>query len=272
MSMKFIQGETSYEEYIKTRKENNKYIAKIAIVTHLLQKKANGEEITFVDELQLVSIINITTLTGKLDEFFAVSTSVLMNHICQARAREKGSICKDCYAANGVNRFSSLCQALEINHLILNNFEISEEAWATLALPSTNGKFRIESHGDTESATCAINYIRIIKSHKWLTFGVWTKNINHYRVAFNREGKPDNMIFIISSPYENVTIEVPEDMVHYVDHVFTVFTLEFAKANKIVINCGKYDPDTLEMIDHHCKNCLLCYTYGTTFYINELKK
>lgn len=270
--MKFIQGETKYEDYISGRKEYKTYIAKMAIVNFFREKKAKGEEITFADQLRLVSLINVTTLTGKLEGFYAISTNVLMNPCCQARARIDGCICKDCYAAAGVNRFSTLCQALEVNYIILNEFDISEEAWATLDIPSTNGKSRIESHGDTATVTCSMNYVRIVRSHGMLVFGVWGKNVNHYRVAFSREGKPANMIFILSSEFVNVVAEVPEDMVQYVDHVFTVFTLEFAKANKITINCGKYDPDTLEMIDHHCKNCLLCYTYGTTFYINELKK
>ena len=268
---KFIQGVTKYEEYIEGRKENAKYLAKKAIVNALLEKKERGEEITLVDQMMLVQQINVSTLTGKLEGFYSVSTNVLMNQLCQARAKDCKGICKDCYAAAGVNRFGYLCMALEINHLILNNFLICEEAWSTLQLPSTNGKFRIESHGDTASSTCAINYLRIIKSHRFLDVSIWSKNIAHYRVAFAKEGKPSNCTFIYSSLYVNEVAEVPDDMVEYVDHVFTVFTKKYALENHIEINCGKYD-ENLEMIDQKCRTCMRCYIKGTEFYINELIK
>ena len=268
----FINGITDYNEWIQNRKENKVYISKMAIVNYYLAKQERGEKLTFTDYVHLVSCVNISALTGKLEDFYAISTSVLMNKTCQGRARIEGSICKDCYACKGVCRFSALAQSLEINYIILNRFLIPEEAWATLAIPSVNGKSRIESHGDTDSATCARNYLRIIKSHSFLTFGVWTKNINHYRVAFAKEnGKPVNMIFIISSIYENVVMEVPEDMVEYVDHVFTVYTLEYAREHGIIINCGLYD-ENYKPIEHKCRNCMRCYVHGTEFYLNELKK
>ena len=268
---RFINGVTDYEEYIKTRHPNANYLSKKAIVMAMLEKKERGEEITIVDQMMLVQCIQISQLTGKLDGFYAISTSVMMNEICQERAKLEGCICKECYAAACLNRFSNLCMALEINHLILNNFLICTEAWATLMIPSTNGKARIEAHGDTASSTCAINYIRIIKTHSFLEFGVWTKNLNHYRVAFNKEGKPANCRFIYSSMEINVPAEVPTDMVEYVDHVFTVYTKEYAIEHHIRINCGQYD-ENLDLIDQKCRACRRCYTAATEFYINELLK
>lgn len=268
---RFINGVTNYEEYIENRMENNTYLSKKAIVMAMLEKKERGEEITIVDQMMLVQCIQISQLTGKLDGFYAISTSVMMNEICQERAKLEGCICKECYAAACLNRFSNLCMALEINHLILNNFLISAEAWATLMIPSTNGKARIEAHGDTASSTCAINYIRIIKTHSFLEFGVWTKNLNHYRVAFNKEGKPANCRFIYSSMEINVPAEVPADMIEYVDHVFTVYTKEYAIEHHIRINCGQYD-ENLDLIDQKCRTCMRCYTAATEFYINELLK
>lgn len=268
---RFINGVTNYEEYIENRKENSIYLSKKAIVMQMLEKKERGEEITLVDQMMLVQCIQVSKLTGKLDGYYAISSSVMMNPICQERARKEGCICKECYSAACLNRYGNLCMSLEINHLILNNFLISTEAWATLMIPSTNGKARIEAHGDTASSTCAINYVRIIKSHSFLEFGVWTKNLNHYRIAFNKEGKPSNCRFIYSSIEINVPSEVPADMVEYVDHVFTVYTKEYAIEHKIHINCGRYD-ENLEMIDQKCRTCMRCYTAGTEFFINELLK
>lgn len=267
--MKFIQGETNYAEYIKDRNPNKRYIAKRAIVSHYLSKKERGEEITFADQLHLVSIINVSELTGKLEDIWGISSNVLMNPTCQCRAKLKDCICDECYAAAGVNRWSSLCQALEINHIIFNNFDICEEAWATLPIPSINGEARIESHGDAAGSMAAINYLRIVKTHSYLYFSVMTKSVPFYRIAFHVVGKPVNMDFTISSMFINKVAEVPEDMVEYVDHVFTVYRLAYAKEHKININCGTYID--WEQIDHKCKNCMKCYG-SKEFYLNELLK
>ena len=271
MKKRFINGETDYNEYVEGRVENSVYLSKKAIVMNLLAKKDRGEEITLVDQMMLVSCIQVSKLTGKLESFYSISTSVMMNPLCQARAREDGCICKECYAASCLNRYSALAMALEINFLILNNFLISEEAWRTLSIPSTNGKTRLEAHGDTASSTCAINYCRIMKSHLFLEFGVWTKNLNHYRVAFNKEGKPVNCRFIYSSSRINEIVEIPNDMKDYIDHVFTVYTKEYVIEHGINVNCGEYD-ENLVIINQKCRGCMKCYTAGTEFYVSELLK
>lgn len=263
---RFIQGITNYEEWRDHEKDNSLYKKRMAVISELLPKKDN---LTFADEVRLVMSIAVSSLTGKLEDFYAISTSVLMNPICQARAKCKDCICKDCYAAAGVARFSGLCQGLETNYLILNNFLISEEAWALLPIPSINTFARIESHGDVATEICAINYRRIVASHSHLTFGVWSKNLNIWERVLVAEGKPDNMKFIASSPIVNVMMEIPETMRKYVDHVFTVYDSEHAKLHNIQINCGTWNANDL---DHRCKLCMRCYIDGTEYYINELKK
>lgn len=268
--MKFINGVTNYDEWRDHEKDFNTYKAKMAVVSEMLAKKEKGEPLTFADEIRLVQCVNVSALTGKLEDFYSVSTSVLMNPICQARAKVKGCICEKCYAANNVAARSGLCQCLEVNYIILTNFLISEEAWALLTIPSINGKSRIESHGDTASAPHAINYTRIMASHEYVDFGVFGKNLEHYNRAFKMEGKPNNCIFIASSPMINKVMEVPEEYVWYVDKVFTVVTPEFAKANGIVINCGTWEEGKL---NHKCKLCLRCYNKANRdFYIYELLK
>ncbi len=268
--MKFINGVTNYDEWRDHAKDYETYKQRMAVISEMLAKKERGEKLTFADEVRLVGQVVVSALTGKLEDFYSVSTSVLMNPCCQARARMDGCICKECYAANNVSRFGTLAQALETNYLILNNFIISPEAWETLAIPSINGKARTESHGDTASVVCAINHTRIVASHSWLVFGTWTKNLTHYKPVFEAEGKPDNMIFIASSPMTNIQMEIPEPMRPYVDHRFTVCEEEFAKAHGIQINCGTWKQDKL---DHKCKNCMRCYDrFNTEFDIWELKK
>ena len=266
--MKFIHGVTNYEEWRNHDKDNKKYLERMEIIKDLLHKK---DSLTFSEEVLLASLIVVSALTGKLEDFYSISTSVLMNPICQARANFKDCICAFCYAAAGVARFSGLCQGLETNYIILNNFKLSEDALATVKIPSMNDAARIESHGDSATEICATNHSRLVASHKQLTFGVWSKNLAFYKNVFDREGKPNNMIFIASSPIINKPIEISEEMKWYVDHVFTVYEKEYAKQHGIKINCGKWVK--AETLDHRCKLCMKCYNNGNKdYYINELLK
>lgn len=244
-------------------KRNKPFNMKRLVLIAMLEKAVSGETLTLADEIRLVQCIHVSALTGKLDDFYSISSSVAENPICKARAKNKCSICHECYAAESVGYRSNLRLALLINHIIMNCFDIPADAWRVLSIPSVNGKARIESHGDVASVTASDNVVKIIISHEWLTFGVWTKNHGFYYRSFVKYGKPRNMIFIVSSDCLNVAIELPENIRPYVDHVFTVYTLEYVKAHNIDIHCGY----------HQCKNCLLCYTKGNTkFYVNEILK
>ena len=261
MKKKFQNGVTNYEEYkADFIKENKQYLQRQAVIDSMAGKK----DLTLAEEVALVQCIGVSELSGKLKGFWAVSTSVLKNARCQARARVHGCICKDCYAAAGASRYDGLALVLDINFQIMNRWRISAAAWATLQIPSINCKARIESHGDVATVCAAVNNVRIIKSHPWLTFGVWTKNADLYKAAFKEEGgKPANMVFLVSSPMENEVFEVPEDLKQYVDHVFTVYTPAYIAEHGIVINCG----------GRKCADCMRCYTLGNTdYYISEQKK
>lgn len=264
---KFIQGVTNYEEWRNHAKDSKVYKARMALISELLPKKNN---LSVLDQYRLANAIAVSELTGKLEDYYAISTSVLMNPLCQGRAKCDNCICKDCYAAAGVSRFSGLAQAVETNYLILNNFLLDEEVLSTVAIPSINGEARIEAHGDSASEICSINYNRVVKGHRHLTFGVWSKNLKFYQAAFEAEGKADNMVFIASSPIVNKVMEIQEDCKWFVDKIMTIFTEEYAREHNIQINCGTWDTGAL---DHRCKLCHRCYDLqNKEFYINELKK
>lgn len=269
---KFIQGITNYDEWRDHAKDNAKYIERMRIISELLAKQDKDGKLSLADYYLLASIIQVSKLTGKLEDYYAVSTSVLMNELCQKRARIPGSICEKCYAAEGAQRFSGLCQCLETNHIILNNFLFPEEALATIAIPSTNGDARVEAHGDAATQICGINHTRIIRSHKHLDFALFTKNNWLYDPVFDAEGKPENMNYIISSPTINKVMEIPETSKKYVDIVFTVVTPEYAKENNIEINCGTWEVTAL---DHRCWKCRRCYlpiNEKRPLYVYELLK
>jgi hypothetical protein len=265
--MRFINGITNYDEWRDHAKDNNKYKERMSLISELLPKKDN---LSVNDQYRLAAAIAVSALTGKLEDFYGISTSVLMNQICQARAKCNGCICKDCYAAAGASRFSGLTQALETNYLILNNFILDEEVLASVPIPSTNGKARIESHGDAATEICAINHRRMVASHRHLICAVFSKNLYLYKNPLDAEGKPDNMIFISSSPIVNEIMEIPNDCKWFVDKVFTVYEPEYVREHGIKINCGTWNAGDL---DHRCKLCMRCYDLeNKDFYINELKK
>lgn len=252
--MKFINGKTNYAEWRDHTKDSAKYLGRVALIEAGIQSLA--------DEVKLVNAVNVSKMGGKLEGYYSVSTSVLMNPICQKRAQVPGSICAQCYAATYAAMRNELNQALETNFRILNEMLISETAWATLTWPTTNGDGRIESFGDVASVTAARNYLRIIKTHPWINFGVWTKNVPLWIRAFDLEGgKPANMKFIVSSPIVNERVAIPEEWLPYVDHRFTVYAKDYAEEHDVLINCG----------GKKCMTCRNCYGDGP-FDIAELLK
>lgn len=251
---KFINGVTNYNEWRDHAKDNKRYLERMALIS--LGCKS------ILDELRLVQAVNVSAMSGKLEGFWSVSTSVLMNPICQQRAKDPDSICHDCYAAVTASGRSGLTQALETNYRILNDFLISEDAWRTLNWPTSNGHARVESFGDAATVTCTRNYLRIENSHSHIKFGVWTKNVPLWIPAFELEGgKPKNMKFIVSSPIINMPMEIPDEWLPYIDHRFTVYTEEYAREHGIEINCG----------GRKCMTCMNCYEDGP-FDIAELMK
>ena len=237
---KFINGKTNYEEWRDHSCDNAQCKARMAIIEKGISSLA--------DEMRMVQAVHISEMSGKLEGYYSLSTSVLMNPICQARARVPGSICAKCYAANTASRYNHLMQCLETNYLIMNGFLISETAWATLSWPTTNGDARIESFGDVATVTCAQNYLRIIKSHPWLNFGVWTKNTAIWNEAIHLEGgKPSNMKYVISSTCVDVPDELDAETAELADHRFTVYSNDGEH-----INCG----------GRKCATCRKCYGNG----------
>lgn len=196
----------------------------------------------------------------KMEDIQSVSTSVLVNPICQFRRQCPGSICERCYANNLCRMRKSLDEHLRQNFFKLNKRLLTEKEAKAVEIKSYLG--RIESFGDVASVTQARNYIRIIKAHPKTRFGIWSKNWGIWLVAFKKEGKPKNCTFVLSSMEVNKIDEVNPRMKPYVDHVFTVFGKEL------------YDgviaehPET-ECAGLSCNACRKCYHKNTSFYINE---
>lgn len=186
---------------------------------------------------------------AKLAGMESTSSSNLVNKFCQENQQITDSICFHCFAAALMNARGSMKKPYTINFLLLN-FQVLP----ICILPMINRQYeRIESFGDVASVIQATNYINLTQAHEInrnCRFGVWSKNAYMYFVVFDRQGKPNNVSFGVSSLFINHENWIPKKYIHYVDFLFTVFDSVQAAAEKgLSINCGA----------RHCLSCLRCY-------------
>ena len=203
--------------------------------------------------------VHITTkMNGKMEGMMSLSTSPLLNPICQARRFCDGSICVKCYAGAMCGRFSGLAKVLEKNTEVLTTTEIPTEEF-----PLVNAHaFRLESFGDVQNEIQVKNYFNFCRRNRRTLFAAWTKNYSIYNdVIESGVKKPNNLILIISSPMINQEADL--SLCPHADKVFTVYDKEYAKKNNVVINCGA----------RSCLSCMQCYSRtGSPTIINELLK
>lgn len=200
----------------------------------------------------------------KMEGIQSISTSCVHNPICQRRQQDPMSVCSHCYA----QRLCSFRKNLD-THLVDNYQELTTHLLTpteAAAVPVTSLIARIESFGDVANVVQARNYIRIIRAHKWIRFGIWSKNLGIWAAAFKIEGKPRNCTYVHSSMNVNYADGIPYWAAKFVDHVFTVWDKE--TYSKILEKNPKSECAGLS-----CAQCQKCYkkasAKGGSFYINE---
>ena len=206
--------------------------------------------------------------TGKMVEMGSLSSSPVLNPLCQKRAENPALICSKCFSLAMQKRFgkdSGLAKKLENNSELLSGSILSDEQF-----PDINGGiktwkyFRLEAFGDLINAIHAINYFRFCELNPETRFTLWTKN-PHFIASAIKKGysKPENLTIIYSSPCLN---HCANDSIFkifpFIDKVFTVYDKKTAKANGVEINCGA----------RKCATCLNCYKANGIKFINELLK
>lgn len=243
---------------------NDKLLANvIAIVEQSYTRELTEIEYSFlVSCVWIVEHHNTEKSKSKLDGIKSISTCCLDNDFCLFRMNDCNSICHDCYAGTQQERQHGLQEHNIVNGIILRNVAIPAKYWKQLAL--FNESFaRIESFGDVANETQTENYIEIMRAFENTTFAAWTKNVVIWFNALEKAGKPENMVFVVSSCHKNVVINLAEKYAKYVDHVFTVYEKECIIKNNIGINCG----------GRACKECIAakknCYFRNTEYHIRE---
>lgn len=204
--------------------------------------------------------------SGKMSGMVSISTSVLLNKICQFRQQQPGSVCGKCYSQAYNMYRHSLAAKLEKNHHLY-----TEKIIPYSLIPILNYSYvRFEAFADLNNVTQAINYLNIVKKNKHCNFAIWSKNPGILYAAYKKFHfkRFKNLIVNYSSEFINkpnteiVKQFIMKDGKSMINHVFTVFTAAYAIANNIVIHCG----------NSICIQCLRCYMRKSGVYVNEILK
>lgn len=213
-----------------------------------------------INSLHIVHHKNTETRKSKLAGINSLSTSCRDNCFCIERIKKTDCICAHCYADTQQKTQLALQDRNTINGIILRNIVIPVKYWKKYVNPSDISKFfRIESFGDVANKTQAINYINFMLAFPRVHFAVWTKNTGIWYFAMQETGKPENMVYIVSSEKVNVPNNHTEKTFGKVDHVFTVYDKQFIKENNVNINCGG-------------RSCMDCIKKGVGCYYRNTEK
>lgn len=244
----------------------------------------NGKEYTLRKSKFTVNespVIIHDNLTGKMSGVPGVSTSVLLNTICQERRKVNGAICQNCFAVATVERYSDLSKNCESNYHLLTESVLPFEL-----LPRFGNVriARIEAFADVQNETHAENYINIIKANPKVVFGWWTKNVEIVSRVLDRTGKPKNLVLIQSAMFKNRPEKARSE---YVDKVFTVYTDDYIKELETVKECLKvlkgmskkaakaettriFEREFINCGGRSCVGCGKCYDTENT--VKEIKE
>lgn len=239
---------------------NNDYVLSV--------RRKNELYNVLIDSLHVVHHTSTKDNKSKLNGINSLSTSCVDNSFCCERMKKTDCICSHCYANTQQKQQLALQDRNIINGVILRNIVIPEAAWKKYFSRLDLSKFfRIESFGDVQNKTQAINYINFMNAFPRVHFAVWTKNPGIWYFAMQEAGKPQNMSYIISSDKVNVQNTHTEKTFGNIDHVFTVYEKKYAKKNGINITCGGR-----ECMSDCIKKHKGCYFRDTEKVINEKLK
>lgn len=175
--------------------------------------------------------------------------------------RQDIMVCGFCFSDSQQDYMTSMTKPLTKNYEILNNGIIHTD-W----IPTLNVLFfRGESFGDFNSKNAVINFFNLARKNPLVNITAWTKNPSFfYQAIKDGNTKPNNFKLILSSLFVNKRNTIHKAYTDFIDAVFTVYTMEYATANNIKINCGA----------NSCLSCLKCYSGydGKVKIINELLK
>lgn len=221
-------------------------------VSAILEK----ETITAADRIQLLTIYKSSYHdSGKIEGVTSFDSSATNCAFCRGmRHQAEGNpahICNACYDFAAEQYKITALNRHTLNMVIMSRIDFEPDELRIIPASLIN---RINSSGDIPNKTYARNMIKIALVNPLFHFGFWAKNTAALIAATDELGKPENAVYIQSSPI----IGTPAEKAKYFDHVFTVYV--DADAVKAAIEGG-----AAECNGKKCRECgYKCYlgTHG----------
>lgn len=189
--------------------------------------------------------MHISKLSGKLEGFRSLSSDTTSNEFCKKMHGAKDGICTVCYSMKSLNGY----RRNAVNALKRNDY-LSVRPLGDSEIPKLMDKyFRIHAHGEIINLQHAENILKLIKANPQTFFGWWSKRKDIVAELFSKHKKPSNLNMIFSNSKIDAVMSSPPK---YFDKTFNNITEGSA-------NCT----------GQKCKDCLACYSKGTTDTIIE---
>ena len=201
--------------------KSNKFLHDREIANAIMDKAKNGIQLS---ELECITLVNMIQCnyhnSGKIEGLFSIDSSAAGCGFCammqKAAIGNNDHICNYCYARRGTLAIPAVKNRHMLNMEILSSIDFTVEE---LSLMGLTGIVRFNSDGDFDNITHVRNAIRIAYGNRFAKFSLWTKNEHDTIKATDELGKPDNMIYVASSPIIGKAIKLPK----YFDYTFTAY-------------------------------------------------
>lgn len=202
-----------------------------------------------------IATIHISKMTGKLDQFKAISTNTITNPYCQKQysCGNEENICTKCYSNIMLKSYRKNMQpALERNSQALSNSVLPMDQLPVIL----DAFFRFNAHGELINLTHLQNLVNITIKNPTCNFALWTKQNGMIKEFFDNNPKPANLILIYSNPKIN---SIMDKLPKHFDKTF----------NNVLADQFQ---DQQNCTGQQCKNCLLCYKHNGISKIVEMVK
>lgn len=247
--------ERKQAEAVAEKTEEKKAMGKFekdAARVHELLSMQETRELTAAERAELLQIYHMAYHdSGKIEGIWSADASAHGCEFCAAMRRaaeiQTDIICGKCYDWRQECYRHNVRDRHGLNLLIMKSVLFTVEELATLPAGEL---LRINSSGDIDNVTQARNMIRLAAAHPRAYTGFWSKNDVVMTKAFDIEGKPENVIYVQSSPRINHKVSRGK----YADYTFTVYDAEhIAEA----IASG-----SMECNGKKCRDCGFSCYYG----------
>ena len=209
-----------------------------------------------ITELNIMEVIKISNMTGKLQGFRAISTNTLTNNFCMKmfNRNDDDLICTKCYSAKNLKGPRKNCvSSRQHNSEVLSGGIIPKHMLPTIL----DAFMRVSADGELINLTHLENINNIALHNPHCTFGLWTKRKDLINKFYGTHKKPKNVILIFS----NARIDKPMDTVP--KHFDRTFNTVRKNNFKELQNCT----------GQKCIDCMACYlpTSGVTQIVEAVK-